>query len=185
MTASRKLLLGLHLALAISSGDALAIEVPPHIATEITDAHLFGQGKFRWFGFKIYDAQLWVSKQGFNPTMPSAEKFALDLRYARAFPGKKIAESGIHEIEKLGFGSPQQHQAWLQQMESCFPDVSDGTHLTGIFEPGQGVNFYLDGKKICTIPDSEFSTAFFAIWLDPRTKESKLRKELLGAVSPD
>ena len=60
MTASRKLLLGLHLALAISSGDALAIEVPPHIATEITDAHLFGQGKFRWFGFKIYDAQLWV-----------------------------------------------------------------------------------------------------------------------------
>jgi hypothetical protein len=153
--------------------------VPEHIAAEITDARLAGQGDFRWFGLEIYEAQLWVGAQGFQSTAPAAARFALDLRYARALSGKKIAESSIDEIKKLGFGLPDRQGAWLGQMENCFPDVESGTRLTGIYLPELGVRFYRDGKKICEIRDAEFGRAFFAIWLDPRTTARNLRDSLL------
>jgi Chalcone isomerase-like len=43
--------------------------------------------------------------------------------------------------------------------------------------------FYLDGKLLGEIADVEFAQAFFAIWLDPRTSASNLRKQLL-AIQP-
>jgi hypothetical protein len=169
--------------LTLAYAHAQATPIPAPIAQEIADARLIGAGQFRWFGFKVYDAQLWAGKNGFQPSKPNTEKFALDFRYALSLQGKKIAESGIKEIEKLGFGTPQQRQQWLHGMEGCFPDVEAGTHLTGIYEPGIGASFYRDGKKTCDIADTEFATAFFDIWLDPRTTASRLREELLAHAS--
>ena len=83
-------------------------------------------------------------------------------------------------MEKLDLGSIEQRQAWQAQMQACFPDVQDGTHLTGVFLPGAGARYYRDGKTICTIRDSQFASAFFAIWLDPRTSAKSLRADLLG-----
>lgn len=184
MKAIRNVLLGANMMLFVvgASAQPASAPVPGHIAGEINDAQLIGDGQFRWFGFKVYDAQLW-GKAGEKPALPGTSKFALDFRYAHSFSGKKIAESGIHEIEKLGFGTQQQRQQWLQQMENCFPDVEDGTHLTGIYEPGTGATFYRDGKKICEVMDADFGVAFFAIWLDPRTTAHRLREELLARVS--
>lgn len=159
---------------------AATLATPPHIASELPSARLAGQGVYRWFGLKIYQAQLWIGNQGFKPAAPSAASFALDLQYARTFDGREIAQKSIEEIQKLGFGTNDQRQRWLTQMESCFPQVEDGTHLTGIHVPGSGVRYYRDGKWICEIRDQEFATAFFAIWLDPRTSAGQLREELLG-----
>jgi hypothetical protein len=180
VAALRKCVVGLGSILAIGYASAQANPTPAHIAQEISDAQLIGEGQFRWFGFKVYDAQLWAGKTGFTPVMPTTEKFALDFRYALSLQGKKIAESGIKEIEKLGFGTPQQREQWLHAMEACFSDVETGMHLTGVFEPGIGASFYRDGKKTCDINDAEFGAAFFAIWLDPRTTATHLREQLLA-----
>jgi len=153
---------------------------PAHIATELPSARLAGQGAYRWFGLKIYQAQLWIGSQGFQPAAPGTARFALDLQYAHAFDGREIAQKSIEEIQKLGFGTNDQRQTWLAQMEACFPQVEDGTHLTGVHLPGSGVRYYRDGKWICEIKDHEFATAFFAIWLDPRTSAGQLREQLLG-----
>jgi hypothetical protein len=42
------------------------------------------------------------------------------------------------------------------------------------------VRFFRNGTPIGDIDDREFARAFFAIWLDPRTSEPELRKQLLG-----
>ena len=52
---------------------------PAHIATELPSARLAGQGAYRWFGLKIYQAQLWIGSQGFQPAAPGTARFALDL----------------------------------------------------------------------------------------------------------
>jgi len=150
---------------------------PSHIALALPDAHLLGAGSYRWFGWRIYDAELWVGPQGYQP---NNAPFALDLRYFHAFEGKKIAQRSIDEIEKLGLGDAGQRANWLAAMQSCFPDVKDGTHLTGIYLPGSGVRYYRDGKVLCDIKDSQFAAAFFAIWLDQRTSAQSLRAALLG-----
>ena len=164
---------------------ALASEtVTNHIQQEIPNAKLSGQGSFRWFGLKIYDAQLWVGKEGYDTNKPLAEKFALDLRYARTLEGKKIAQASDEQITKLGIGSAAQRTKWLEEMLQLFPDVSEGTHLTGIYLPQHGTDFYLDGRPIGTIKDDDFAHAFFAIWLTPETSEPQLRKDLLKNAAP-
>lgn len=65
----------------------------------------------------------------------------------------------------------------LRQM---LPDVQDGDSLTGINVPQRGVRFYKNGRSIGVVDDGDFARAFFAIWLDARTSEPKLRRQLLG-----
>lgn len=170
-------LFGLYIALG-SIASAIANDVPLQIQTEIPQARLAGEGTFRWFGLKIYDAQLWVGRDSYRPQI-SAAKFALDLRYARALQGKKIAEASDEQIAKLDLGTVQQREMWKAAMTQIFPDVQDGSHLTGIYLPNQGARFYLDGKLIGDIMDADFSQAFFAIWLSPATSAPQLRDALL------
>jgi hypothetical protein len=172
------LVLGLMLcALPVS---AASDAVPAHISRELGDARLSGQGSFRWFGLKIYDARLWVERTGFEPAHPVSAKLVLDLGYARDLYGSRIAQSSIDEIRKLGFGTDLQQHMWLVKMTALFPNVQEGTHISGVYLPGAGARFYLDGNLLGEIDDPEFARAFFAIWLDKRTSATKLRSQLLA-----
>lgn len=166
-------------------GSVIAAEpAPEHIKQDVAQARLAGQGSFRWFGLKIYDAQLWVGDKGYQAQAPASAPLALDLRYARNLQGKKIAEASEDEMRKLNLGTEQQRTSWLAAMEKIFPDVKEGTHLTGVYLPKQGARFYLNGKFIGEIMDATFGEAFFAIWLDPKTTASGLRTALLTDAGP-
>ena len=155
--------------------------VPAPIDSHLTGARLAGQGTFTWFGLKIYDAQLWVGEKGYQPNQP----FVLDLRYARRLDGKKIAEASAEQMEKIGAGSAAERAAWLARMEEIFPDVKEGSRISGVFLPGGGgACFYLDGKVLASVPDPQFAAAFFAIWLDPKTTAKTLRAALLKDAAP-
>ncbi len=157
---------------------------PAPIQAEITGARLAGHGTFRYFGMKIYDAQLWVGPKGYEAAAPTAAPLALDLNYARALDGKKIAEASRDEMAKLHVGSAAQRATWLTKMEAIFPNVREGMHITGVYLPAFGAKFYLDGKPLGEIADPEFGHAFFAIWLDPKTTGGKLRDALLADAAP-
>ncbi len=154
--------------------------VPMHIGEEVPQAHLQGSGSFRWFGLLIYDAALWSMADGYPPDSGKAQRFALDLTYARTLYGNRIADASIEEIEKLKLGTPEKREHWLAQMKALFPDVKQGTHITGIYIPNDSARFYLDGKWLGEIRDAEFARAFFAIWLDKKSSAQSLRSKLLG-----
>jgi len=145
----------------------------------LDDLQLQGMGTLRWMGLKIYEARLFASARP-NPAQLTQLPFALELTYAREFNGSSIAERSIDEIKKLGIGSAEQHQAWRSRMQAIFPNVKSGDRIRGIHRPGSGASFMLNDKPIGTIDDAEFARAFFSIWLDPKTSEPSLRKELLG-----
>jgi hypothetical protein len=176
-------MLALLLTLTLVCGNAQAAPAA-HIEQEVGAARLAGQGTFRWFGISVYDAALWVGERGYLPAAPGAAPFVLDLRYARALDGKEIADASIEEIEKLGAGTQAQRAAWLVKMRAIFPDVKEGSHLSGVFLPGSGVRFYLDGKALAEIADPAFARAFFAIWLDPASSAQSLRVALLLNAAP-
>ena len=167
---------GIALLFLLGAGSVAAQTIPPHIQAELPYATLRGSGSFRWFGLLIYEATLYDKR---DTTASNENGLALDLHYARALDGKKIAAASIEQIERLGRGSAGQRQRWLEQMRALFPDVESGTHLTGILVPGTAARFYRDGTWLGEIRDAAFAEAFFAIWLAPNTSAPALRTQLL------
>lgn len=167
--------------LAAATAVVMATGLSPAWAN-IEDLQLQGAGTLRWLGLKIYEARLFAPSR-LNPTQIAQQPFALELTYARDFSGSSIAERSVDEIKRLGMGNTAQHQAWRNQMLAIFPDVKAGDRIRGTHRPGAGAQFFHNDKPIGRIDDAEFARAFFAIWLDPRTAEPSLRKELLGLTT--
>jgi hypothetical protein len=175
----RRLLL---LPLALVAGQACA--QPAHIAAALPGAREAGRGVFTWFGLAVYEAVLWVGPAGYDAARPEAHPFVLDLRYAMALKGGRVAAASAEQMALNGAGTAQQREGWLRAMRTLFPDVKSGSHLSGAFEPGVGARFFADGAMLGTIPDPVFAAAFFGIWLAPATSAPELRRRLLAGAGP-
>jgi len=173
-------------ALWLSAGLALtaSASAPAQIAQLLPDARLAGQGEFTWFTMKIYSAQLWVGPRGYREAAPEAAPFVLDLRYARSLDGRKIADASAGQMQQIGAGSAAQRAAWRETMRGIFPDVKEGQHISGVYVPGAGARFYLDGRLLGEVADAAFARAFFGIWLDPASTDRDLRDALLRDAAP-
>ena len=156
---------------------AEALMLPEQVARDFPNLRLAGEGRLRWFGLNIYDATLWIS----GARWTGEQEFALDIRYARDIKSRRLVQTSADEMRRLGFGDERQLVKWVEEMTRVIPDVKKGEHLTGVNRPGAGAQFYYQGKAIGSIADPEFARAFFAIWLDARTREPELRQSLIGS----
>lgn len=160
---------------------SVAGSVPAHVRKYVEPVRLAGQGKLTWFGFHVYDAQLYAS-QGFDPRNWASQPFVLELTYARKLEGKAIADASRDEMQRMNFGSAADQARWLEAMQRIFPNVDKGRRIAGVNVPGKGARFYVDGVFAGSIDEPAFAQAFFAIWLDERTRAPKLRESLLLAA---
>jgi hypothetical protein len=151
---------------------------PPHVRKYVEPARLAGQGKLTWFGFHVYDAQLYAAP-GFEARNWATQPFVLELTYARKLEGKAIAEASREEMQRMNFGTAADQARWLEAMRKIFPDVDKGRRIAGVNVPGKGARFYVDGAYAGSVDEPAFAQAFFAIWLDERTRAPKLRDSLL------
>jgi hypothetical protein len=172
-------LLGLRQSLA--QGNQRAVSPPSWVLTQLPSVVFTGQGSLRFWGLAVYDAVLFASAQA-RPEAVLRQALALTLTYKMGFSGQSIAQRSIEEMQRLRRGNSSQHEAWLTRMQTVFPDVSRGDQLTGIHLPGQGAQFFLNGRFVGQIDDPVFSEAFFSIWLDPETREPSLRQALLSGL---
>ena len=146
---------------------------------ELSGLTLRGQGRFRYFGLRIYDIRLW-SAEPVVPARWAEQKLTLELEYARNLDGREIAKRSLAEMRRQGPITDVQAQAWLAEMEAAFPDVKAGDRISGSLEPGTAVHFYVNGQPRRRVADAAFARLFFGIWLSPQTSEPGLREQLLG-----
>jgi hypothetical protein len=155
--------------------------LPPPVHEYLAEARLAGEGRLTWFGFHVYDARLFVPP-GFDARDPTAQRFVLELTYARRLSGRSIADTSRDELERLGYGSESDRERWHRAMQRIFPDVERGRRIAGVNLPGRGARFYVDGRFAGAIEDEAFARGFFAIWLDARTRAPALRASLLRHI---
>jgi len=146
--------------------------------TDLGAAQLSGEGDFRFWGFRLYTAQLWVARLPFDASRP----FALHLTYHRHIPRERLVSSGMDEMQRiLGEGWREDVGAqWKAAMERAFADVNEGDSITGVCLPGTGARFYRNGVLTADVADPAFAQAFFSIWLGPHTRAPQLRAELIN-----
>ncbi|MCL7462101.1 chalcone isomerase family protein [Pseudomonas sp. NW5] len=165
-------------ALALWAGLLLTAPAQASWQESLPQAEVLGTGELRLFGFRIYSARLWSREQPLTENSP----FALELTYHRDISRQQLVEASQREIRRL-FGtqvSDQQLSAWQVHMQQAFVDVTPGAKITGVYLPGTGARFYAGNRLQHAVDDAEFARAFFAIWLDPRTRNPELRAQLLG-----
>jgi len=150
--------------------------LPSLISSDVGPLHLLGQATLRFLGFEVYQASLWVADEH----APTTSTYALELRYARRFRSGDLVQASVREFERLGLGNADQRRRWQAEMAAIFPDVRDGDRIVGVYLPGRETRFYSDAGLLGVVADAEFGRAFFAIWLDPRTRDPSLRARLLG-----
>lgn len=140
---------------------------------------LMGTGALRFFGFKAYDAYLWSGEASANPLL-SKTLFALEIDYTTSIKADEIANVSLVEMARIRSLSEAQVKSFTAELKKAFPDVKSGDKLTGVFLPKQGTRFFFNGRLTSEITDPAFGDAFFAIWLDEKTKQPGLRRALLG-----
>ena len=145
---------------------------------DLPQAKRVGGGDFSWFGLSIYSAALWSEHLPFSADAP----FALELTYHRKISRERFVKTSIDEIQRLSGGnlSADKSARWENELSHAFVDVSPGDKLIGVFLPSIGCRFYNQKERIADITDIELAKAFFSIWLDARSKDEQLRKQLLG-----
>lgn len=139
-----------------------------------------GQAELRWFGLKLYDAALWTA----GPYWMADGPHALEIRYARDIRGSRLVDTSIDEIRRLGHDDERRLGQWRSALAAVLPDVSAGDTLVGLHLPGRGAHFWHGEQPLGAITDPALAQAFFAIWLDARSREPALRAQLLGAAPP-
>jgi hypothetical protein len=143
---------------------------------------LQGSGALRFFGFKAYDAHLWVAGGTPNPLVNKA-LFALEIDYNTSVAGEEIVNVSLVEMARLRRLSEAQVKTWNAEMQKTFPSVKSGDKLVGVYVPKAGTRFFFNGRLVSEINDPAFGDAFFAIWLDEGTKRPELRRALLGLTA--
>lgn len=137
---------------------------------------LQGAGEMRWFGFALYNARLWRKGERWQAGMP----YALELSYRRNFSAEQLVDTSIDEMQRLGMRDEQRLKRWRSALAGVFPSVREGDVIIGLHEPGQGARFFYNGQPVGAPLEAELAAAFFAIWLDPRTRAPALRARLLA-----
>ena len=150
------------------------------LAEALPAAEFRGMATARWFGIPLYDAALWVDRAMPAGAVDYSVPFVLRLQYARAIPGRAIADASREEIARLKAATPDQLAQWHARMLAAFPDVEAGTELAGMHIPGVGMRLFQNGVPRAELPGEDFSRAFFGIWFDPATRNPAGREELLG-----
>lgn len=141
-----------------------------------------GSGVLRFFGFKAYDATLWIPATQTNFALNRT--YALDIRYNTAVKAGDIVNTSMIEMTRIASATPDQVKSWTAFMTGLFVDVKSGDQLVGVRLPEKGSRFFLNGKLLGETADEGFSDAFFRIWLDPKTSRPGLRDALLGTSAP-
>jgi hypothetical protein len=140
-----------------------------------------GDDQLKWFGLKIYRASLW-SESNASAENLYTNTVLLTIDYDLNISKQKLLQNTRKEWQRLDGQLDPKEEAWLEEVEGIFTDVTAGDSISSLFIPGKGTHFYLGQREIGYIKDNDFGPAFLAIWLDPNTREKRMRKNLLRGL---
>ena len=146
------------------------------VVKNMSQVESLGQGRMTYWGFTLYDARLYASKE-------TKGGIALDIQYLRKFEANALVKQTLDELKNLGVSDTQRSE-WVEPLARAFKTVQVGDSITAIRKPQGGTQFFYNGQFVSEISGESFSQAFFGIWLHPKTSAPQLRKVLLGQYCP-
>ncbi|NVJ61978.1 MAG: chalcone isomerase family protein [Gammaproteobacteria bacterium] len=143
---------------------------------------LQGEGTYRWWGIKVYDAKLYVSPD-FSGDALTSKPLALEIIYDIDIDKKDLVETTEEEWDELKISKTEQcksRKQWAEKLLEIWPNLEQGDKLKfNVYQDGQSEFFY-NNDSVGVIDDKNFAPCFLAIWLAEDTSASSLRRSLLN-----
>lgn len=158
---------------------SVLLAAPSEVEKELSKPTLQGKHVARYWGFKLFKAELWTSGGG---AFKFEQEFALTLNYLYPFSKEVLATSSVEEISRMEGSNPEVHEKLKQQLLVCFADVDKGDRITGVAESATQVSMYVNGRKSCSLSYPKLRERFFGIWLDPKSRDKKGAQRLRGSL---
>jgi hypothetical protein len=152
-----------------------AAELPTPLKERETELNLVGASTLHWFGIHVYDIALYTEGKPYATNTTAV----LSLRYAISIKHKRLQETTLQEWKRLGQGTPEQRESWIQRLDALWPDIKSGDSLSAFRQQDGPTVFYFGDRLLGEVADAAFGPAFFAIWLDEDCRYPKVRKGLL------
>jgi hypothetical protein len=134
-----------------------------------------GNGTYRKFGFRVYNASLWSRDRNWDPAKP----YALKLHYTRGVSKETLVDTVIDDIRDQNVADDATLARWENMLKQDLPEVQEDDELIGLCMPGKSSLLFYNGKQIASIDDQNLSRAFFNIWLGDGADDD-LKAKLLG-----
>lgn len=141
-----------------------------------------GQGTYRWWGIKVYDARLMVEKS-FDGNYFYSRPIALEIQYDIDIDSDDLIETTKEEWDELSISKTdwcRNRDEWVTQLASIWPNLEQGDKLRHeVNRKGESL-FFFNNVYLGKISDLNFGPCFLSIWLAPDTSAPRLRKRLLA-----
>ncbi len=157
---------------------AAAAETAQCEPTKTQNLKVVGETRLSVWFWDVYDAKLLTPSGRYE----NAEMRALRLRYLRDIKAEDLVKTTAKEWRKLRIEVTPEHEQWLTELRSMWPDVVDGDCIVLYENTEGGSEFYWNGEQLGVIPSPTFTQDFFAIWLSPNSRYQSERRELIGAT---
>ena len=135
-----------------------------------------GTATLHWFGLHIYDIGLFTQET----TYATNSTAALTIHYNISIKRRRLLDTTLKELQRMGKGDEAQRAQWIAQLESLWPDLKSGDRLTAFKRIHGPTQFYFGDRLLGELADPAFGPAFFSIWLDENCRYPDVRDELLG-----
>ncbi len=136
--------------------------------------------------FRVYWAALHVGEDAPTETVLQDVPKRLEIRYLRRIAAADLTQAGDEAIRRQ---VPPDQLARLQPridaINRLYRDVQPGDRYTLTYVPGHGSELALNGTPLGRVEGADFASAYFGIWLDPRTAYRDFQVELMGRAGGD
>jgi len=136
-----------------------------------------GEARLRVLFWSIYDSRLYTPSGDYDT---GERPLRLEIEYLRDIRAEALVDRTEKEWRKMGLRHPDQN-AWLERLETLWPDIEDGDVLTLDVNRDEEASFAHNGRPLGTIGAEGFARQFLAIWLSEDSSRPQLRAELVGA----
>jgi hypothetical protein len=136
-----------------------------------------GEATFSVLFWDLYKSRL-KTTSGKYPISFAKDQLIFEIEYFADISKEDLIKRTVEQWQHQNIPK-EAYQPYISQLNSIWPAITEGDSLAILVKKDSSI-FYFNNQRIGIIEDNFFGRLFIDIWLNKKTSQPSLRKQLLG-----
>lgn len=136
-----------------------------------------GEATFSVLFWDLYKGRL-KTTSGKYPISFAKDQLIFEIEYFADISKQDLIKRTVEQWQHQNI-TREVYQPYISQLNSIWPAITEGDSLAILVKKDSSI-FYFNNQRIGVIEDNFFGKLFIDIWLDKKTSQPALRRQLLG-----